>query len=176
MFRLAVADLDSPSYFVATAAVELGCFKDEGIDVELERIYGAHVGPERLHDGTLHFYGGPAYAATGAFPAWNGAKLLCALAQYSYWFLAVRADLDVKRGDVAALKGMRISSSLAGPVLSLKHMLTQAGIDLERDNVRIVPAPPSAGDADHPVRIRRLRPDRVRTQREQSIPRIIGRP
>jgi len=27
--------------------------------------------------------------------AWNGAKLLCALAQYSYWFLAVRADLHV---------------------------------------------------------------------------------
>src|SRR5215472_2751213 len=53
MFRLAVADLDSPSYFVATAAVELGYFKDEGIDVELERIYGAHVGPERLRDGTL---------------------------------------------------------------------------------------------------------------------------
>jgi hypothetical protein len=69
MFRLAVADLDSPSYFVATAAVELGCFKEEGIEVELERIYGAHVGPERLRDGTLHFYGGPAYAATGAFPA-----------------------------------------------------------------------------------------------------------
>src|SRR6516164_5972439 len=129
MFRLAVADLDSPSYFVATAAVELGCFKDEGIEVELERIYGA--------------YGGPAYAATVAFPAWNGAKLLCALAQYSYWFLAVRADLQVKRGDVAALKGMRISSSLAAPVLGLKHLLTQAGIDLERDNVRIVPAPPS---------------------------------
>ena len=116
MFRLAVADLDSPSYFVATAAVELGCFKDEGIEVELERIYGAHVGPERLRDGTLHFYGGPAYAATVAFPAWNGVKLLCALAQYSYWFLAVRADLQVKRGDVAALKGMRISSSLTGPV------------------------------------------------------------
>jgi ABC-type nitrate/sulfonate/bicarbonate transport system substrate-binding protein len=144
MFRLAVADLDSPSYFVATAAVELGCFKDEGIEVELERIYGSHVGPERLRDGTLHFFGGPAYAATSAFPAWNGAKLLCALAQYSYWFLAVRADLHVKRGDVAALKGMRISSSLSTPVLSLKHLLTQAGIDLERDNVRIVPAPPSA--------------------------------
>ena len=48
----------SPSYFVATAAVELGCFEDEGIEVELERIYGAHVGPERLRDGSLHFYGG----------------------------------------------------------------------------------------------------------------------
>jgi len=103
MFRLAVADLDSPSYFVATAAVELGCFEDEGIEVELERIYGAHVGPERLRDGSLHFYGGPAYAATGAFPAWNGAKLLCALAQYSYWFLAVRADLHVSSSPTSPL-------------------------------------------------------------------------
>ena len=37
MFRLMVADFDSPSYFVAIAAVELGFFKQEGIDIELER-------------------------------------------------------------------------------------------------------------------------------------------
>ncbi len=36
MLRLMVADVDSPSYFVATAAVELGFFKEEGIDIELE--------------------------------------------------------------------------------------------------------------------------------------------
>jgi NitT/TauT family transport system substrate-binding protein len=144
MFRLMVADFDSPSYFVAVAAAELGFFKQEGIDVELERLYGAHDGAERLREGTLHFFGGPAYAATKAFPAWKGAKLLCALAQYSYWFLAVRADLDVKRGDLAALKGLRISSSMAAPVLGLRHMLSESGIDLERD-VRIVPAPPAHG-------------------------------
>ena len=140
MFRLSVADLDSPSYFVATAAVELGCFKAEGIDIALERAFGARNGPERLRDGTLHFFGGPAYAATRAFPAWQGAKLLCALSQYSYWFLAVRADLDVKRGDVGALKGLRISSSMELPVLGLRHLLAEAGIDIERDQVRIVPA------------------------------------
>jgi NitT/TauT family transport system substrate-binding protein len=142
MFRLSVADLDSPSYFVATAAVELGFFKKEGIDVELERTFGARTGPERLRDGTLHFFGGPAYAATRAFPAWKGAKLICALAQYSYWFLAVRADLALRRGDVGALKGLRISSSMESPVLGLKHLLVEAGLDANRD-VRIVPAPPT---------------------------------
>jgi ABC-type nitrate/sulfonate/bicarbonate transport system substrate-binding protein len=146
MFRLVVADLDSPSYFVATAAVELGFFKQEGVDVEIEPVFGAEVGPNRLRDGTLHFFGGPAYASIKAFPAWKGAKLLCALSQYSYWFLAVRADLDVKRGDLAALKGLRISSSLAWPIMGLKHLLAEAGIDLERDNVRIVPAPSMVGN------------------------------
>ena len=100
MYRLSVADLDSPSYFVATAAVELGFFKDEGIDIELERVFGARNGPEKLRDGTLNFFGGPAYAATRSFPAWKGAKLLCALAQYSYWFLAVRHDLLCRKDDI----------------------------------------------------------------------------
>ncbi len=143
MFRLMVADLDSPSYFVAVAAAELGYFEQEGVDIELERSYGAHNGAQRMRDGTLHFYGGPAYAAVSAFPAWNGVKLLCALSQYSYWFLAVRADLDVKRGDLGALKGMRISSSMAAPVFGLRHLLADSGIDLERDNVSIVPPPPA---------------------------------
>jgi NitT/TauT family transport system substrate-binding protein len=146
MLRLAVADLDSPSYFVATAAVELGFFKEEGIDIALDRVFGAADGPERLREGDLHFFGGPAYAATRAFPGWKGAKLLCALAQYSYWFLAVRADLDVARGDVSALKGLRIASSMAFPVMGLRHLLAQSGIDLERDRVQIVPGRPARHD------------------------------
>jgi ABC-type nitrate/sulfonate/bicarbonate transport system substrate-binding protein len=146
MYRLMVADLDSPSYFVATAAAELGFFKAEGVDIELERAFGAEIGPQRLRDGTLHFFGGPAYAATRAFPGWKGAKLLCALAQYSYWFMAVRADLDVQRGDVGAVRGLRISSSMAWPVLGLRYLLAQAGIDLERDRVQIVPAPSAQSD------------------------------
>jgi NitT/TauT family transport system substrate-binding protein len=146
MFRLMVADLDSPSYFVATAAADLGFFKEEGIDIELELVYGAKYGPERLRDGTLHFFGGPAYAATRAFAAWKGAKLLCALSQYSYWFMAVRTDLDVKRGDVNAVKGLRISSSTAFPEMALRYMLAQSGIDLKGDNVRIVPSPSTNKD------------------------------
>ena len=141
MYRLVVADLDSPSYFVATAAVELGFFREEGIDAEVEHVYGALSGPERLRNGEVHFMGGPAYMATRAFPGWKGAKLLCALAQYSYWFLAVRADLNVKRGDLGALKGLRISSSTAFPEVGLRHLLKHSGIDLERDKVSIVPMP-----------------------------------
>lgn len=141
MYRLVVADLDSPSYFVATAAVELGYFREEGIDAEVERAYGALNGPERLRNGEIHFLGGPAYMATRAFPGWKGVKLLCALAQYSYWFLAVRAGLDVRRGDLNALKGLRISSSTAFPEVGLRHLLKQAGIDPERDRVSIVPLP-----------------------------------
>jgi NitT/TauT family transport system substrate-binding protein len=143
MFRLSVADLDSPSYFVAVAAAELGFFKQEGVDVELIREFGAKTGPERLRDGTLHFFGGPAYAATRAFPGWRGAKLLCALSQYSYWFLAVRADLDVKRGDLGALKGLRISSSMEWPVLGLRHLLAESGLNVKQGEVQIVPAPPT---------------------------------
>jgi NitT/TauT family transport system substrate-binding protein len=143
MFKLSVADLDSPSYFVATAAVELGFFKEEGVEIELIRAYGGPVGPERLRDGELDFYGGPAYAATRAFPDWKGAKLLCALAQYSYWFLAVRADLVATRGDLAALRGLRISSSMEAPVHGLRHLLTESGLDLARGDAEIVPAPPT---------------------------------
>jgi NitT/TauT family transport system substrate-binding protein len=146
MYRLLVADLDSPSYFVATAAVELGCFKQEGIDVELVRDYGAEKGPDLLRDGMVHFLGGPAYVAIRAFPNWKGAKLVCALSQYSYWFLAVRADLDVKRGDVNALKGLRISASQPWPEMGLRYLLADTGIDPERDDVRIVPPPTSVDE------------------------------
>src|SRR5690349_13410569 len=148
MLRLMVADVDSPSYFVATAAVELGFFKEEGIETELELVYGARSGPERLRDGTLHFFGGPAYAATRAFPAWKGAKLLCALSQYSYWFMAVRADLKIKRGDLNAVKGLRIACSPTFPEMGLRYMLAEAGIDRARDNVRIV-ASPTANGQEH---------------------------
>ena len=67
--------------------------------------------------------------------------MLCALAQYSYWFLAVRADLNARRGDIGALKGLRISSSTAFPEVGLRHLLRQTGIDVERDRVSIVPLP-----------------------------------
>lgn len=136
MYKLMVADVDSPSYFVATAAVKLGFFQAEGVDIEFVPEYGARSGPEKLRDGSIHFFGGPAFAATRAFPMWKGAKLLCALSQYSYWFMGIRKDIDIARGDLAALKGLRISSSFAFPRVALQHMLTQAGVNL--DDVQIV--------------------------------------
>lgn len=136
MYQLMVADLGSPSYFVATAAVCLGFFKEEGL--EMGRVEGTLRSSEVLNDGSVQFLGGPAYLTLHSYPNFEGVKLLCALSQYSYWFMGIRADLDVKRGDIGALKGLRISSSQSSPGQGLRHMLAESGIDLERDNVTIV--------------------------------------
>jgi NitT/TauT family transport system substrate-binding protein len=141
-YRLVVADLGSPSYFVSTAAVALGFFEREGI--EMAPVVGsedAEQSTQGLNDGSAHFFGGPSYGSLKTFPNFQGVKILCALAQYSYWFMGIRADLDVKRGDLHALKGLRISSSQSSPGQGLRHMLAEAGIDLERDNVNIVKSP-----------------------------------
>src|SRR5262249_31563050 len=107
MFKAKVVDLGSPSYFVLTAAVELGFFEQEGIPIG--RVEGSLTGPREMKDGALDFLGGPAYSALHAFPAFEGAQLLCALSQYSYWFMGIRADIDIKRGDIGALRGLRIA-------------------------------------------------------------------
>ncbi len=105
-----------------------------------------------MREGKLDFIGGPAFVALRAFPEWKGVKLLCALAQYCYWFLAVRRDLDVKRGDLAALKGLRISAAMSDPDKLLRHLLTEAGLDLARDKIAIVPPPPTYGDKGYMAR------------------------
>jgi NitT/TauT family transport system substrate-binding protein len=150
MFRIWVPDLDSPSYFVAVAAVDLGLFKQEGLDVEF--VYKATDGPERMRDGNLELIGGPAYAATRAFPGWKGVKLLAALSQYSYWFLALRADIKASRGDLQALKGLRICAAESWPMIGLRYMLADAGFDLARDDIRLVPPPPAYGDKGYMAR------------------------
>jgi len=144
MFKIWVPDLDSPSYFVAVAAVDLGFFKEEGVDIEF--VYNTKQGPELMLDGKVDFIGGPAYAATRSFPGWKGVKLLCSLSQYSYWFMAVRKDLNIKRGDLQALKGLRISAATSWPGMGLRFMLAEAGFDLEHDNIKLIPPPPPYGD------------------------------
>jgi NitT/TauT family transport system substrate-binding protein len=136
--KVTVSDVVSPSYFVATAAVELGFFKGEGVDAEF--VHPPLNVSEALRDGALDFVGASPYLSLSAFPGWRGGKTLCALSHYTYWFVAVRADLHAKRGDINALKGLRIS---AAPQVGLtfKRLLEEAGMDMERDNVRIVPPP-----------------------------------
>ena len=136
--RLTVSDVVSPSYFVATAAVALGFFKEEEVDIEL--VPTPSSASQALRDGDIDFIGGSAYTTFSAFPEWQGAKVLCALAHYTYWFLAIRADIPAQKGDLSAVKGRRISAA-AGPGMALKHLLVHAGIDLERDNVQVVPTP-----------------------------------
>src|SRR5262247_2003949 len=141
--RVAIPDMVSPSYFPAIAAVELGFFEKEGLDASVELIFPVTRTYEELREGRIAFVGGAAHAALYAFPDWRGCKLLCALSQNMYWFLVVRADLGVARGDLAALKGLRIGAA-PGPVDGLKRLLVESGIDPERD-LTIGPVPGTAG-------------------------------
>ena len=136
--RLTVSDAISPSYFVAIAAVQLGFFREEGVDMEF--VFTPADPSQALRDGVVDFYGGSPYTGLHRFPGWRGGTILCALSQYTYWFLAVRSDIKCERGDVSAVKGLRVSASVL-PGLTMKRVLEEAGIDLKRDNVRIVPSP-----------------------------------
>jgi ABC-type nitrate/sulfonate/bicarbonate transport system substrate-binding protein len=75
-----------------------------------------------------------------AFPEWQGVKLLSALAQGIYCLVVMRSDLDVTAGDINAVRGRTIA---AAPLVEtpLRLMLSESGIDLDRDGVRIVETP-----------------------------------
>jgi len=66
------------------------------------------------------------------FAGWKGAKLCVALSQGTPWLLTVRADLAAARGDIDALRGLRLTAA-AGPDLAFRQMLRSAGLDPERD-------------------------------------------
>ena len=140
MATVAVPDLVSNSYFPAIAAIELGFFREEGLDASHELIFPNYKAYEALRDGRVDFVAAPAHVALRAFPQWQGCKLLAALAQGMYWLLVLRADLAATPGDVNAVKGRLIG---AAPMveLGLKQLLIDAGIDLARDGVRIVGVP-----------------------------------
>src|SRR5216684_9139815 len=132
----------SPSYFPAIAAVELGFFRTEGLDATIELLFPVTRTFEELREGRLDFVGGAAHAPLYAFRDWTGCKLLCALSQDMYWFLVVRKGLGLSRGDLRALKGLRIGAA-PGPADGLKRMLVESGIDPERE-VSIAPVPGAA--------------------------------
>jgi ABC-type nitrate/sulfonate/bicarbonate transport system substrate-binding protein len=142
--KLAVPDMISNSYFPAIAAIELGCFKQEGLDVSLELIFPVDKSYAALRDGTVDFVGGSAHSALAAFPQWQGAKLLCAQGQGMYWFLVMHKDLGAKRGDLDVVKGRSIGAA-PWVEMGLRRLLIEAGIDLTRDGVKIAPVPGAQG-------------------------------
>src|SRR5579872_4925106 len=103
--KLAIPDLISNSYFPAVAAVELGFFRDEGIEASVELVFPVDKAYAALRDGAVDFVGGSAHSALAAFPEWRGVKLLCAQAQGMYWFLVMHKDLGARRGEIASVKG-----------------------------------------------------------------------
>jgi NitT/TauT family transport system substrate-binding protein len=141
--KIAVPDLVSNSYFPAIAAIQLGFLEREGLHVTLEHIFPVTTCLERLRDGELAFVAGTAHAVPQVFPGGQGAKILAALAQHMYWLLVLRSDLGASRGDVEAVKGLRIG---AAPMVEqgLRGLLIDAGVDIERDEVTIMPVPGSS--------------------------------
>src|SRR5439155_1258725 len=75
-----------------------------------------------------------------AFPNWKGAKLVVTLSQGTPWLLVLRADLPARRGDVGAVKGLRIGAA-PGPDRAFMRLLHEAGIDPVRDGVSVAPVP-----------------------------------
>ena len=143
--RIAVPDLISNSYFPVIAAVELGFFKSEGLDIKkVELLFPVPKTMEALRDGELDLAVGSAHATLAAFPDWKGARLLVALAQRMYWFLVLRSDLRPRRGDISAVKGLRIGAA-PGPDLGLHRLLAESGIDEKNNNVEIMPIPGATG-------------------------------
>ena len=135
-YKVALPDLVSNSYFPAIAAVELGYFKEEGIDAEIELIFPVPDSFVALRDGKCDFVAGSAHAPLWAFPRWKGSKVLCALSQGMYWFLVLRHDIDIERGDVNGLKRLRLGAA-PGIDVGLRQLLITAGIDAESENITI---------------------------------------
>jgi ABC-type nitrate/sulfonate/bicarbonate transport system substrate-binding protein len=142
--KLAIPDMISNSYFPAIAAIELGMFKAEGLDVAMEMIYPVDKCYAAMRDGAVEFVGGSAHSALAAFPEFQGVKLLGAQAQGMYWFLILHKDFGAKRGDIAAVKGRSIGAA-PWVEMGLRRLLAEAGIDLARDQVKIAPVPGMQG-------------------------------
>jgi ABC-type nitrate/sulfonate/bicarbonate transport system substrate-binding protein len=130
--RIAAVDLISNTCFPALAADELGFFKDEGLDVriELAAMLGATKALRAGHADAM--IAGSVHDVLTEFPDWNGVKIAVALSQGTPWLLTVRADLPAQRGDLNALRGLRLTAA-EGPDLALKQMLLGVGIDPSRD-------------------------------------------
>ena len=144
MLRIAVPDLVSNSYFPIIAAVEMGFFQQEGFDASVDLLFPIPKTFEALRDGALDFVVGSAHATLLAFPEWQGAKLLAACGQHTYWFLVIRSDLNPQHGDLSVVRGLRIGAA-PGVNLSLQRLLVEAGIDPDKNGVQIMPIPGAAG-------------------------------
>jgi ABC-type nitrate/sulfonate/bicarbonate transport system substrate-binding protein len=130
--RIAAVDLISNTCFPALAADELGFFRDEGLDAHIELV-SAMGSTRALRDGSADaMIAGSVFDVLTEFTDWQGAKLCVALSQGTPWLLTVRTDLDVARGDIRALRGLRFTAA-EGPDLAFKAMLRSGGLDPESD-------------------------------------------
>jgi NitT/TauT family transport system substrate-binding protein len=137
--RIATPDLVTNSYFPALAAEELGIFREEGLDARIELLPSLEA-VNALRDGVVEFVAGGAHTMLLAFPRWRGAKLVVTLSQGTPWLLVLRADLPARRGEISAVKGLRIGAA-AGPDRAFLRLLAEVGIHPTRHDVTIGPVP-----------------------------------
>jgi NitT/TauT family transport system substrate-binding protein len=139
MIRIATPDLVTNSYVPALAAEELGLYREEGIEAHVELLPSLDA-VKALRDGGVDFVAGGAHTTLLAFPGWAGAKVAVTLSQGTPWLLVLRADVPARRGDIAAVKGLRLGAA-PGPDRALLQLLSDAGIDPRRDGIAIAPVP-----------------------------------
>jgi NitT/TauT family transport system substrate-binding protein len=163
MLRIAVPDLVTNSFVPVLAAVDLGFFREEGLDASVELLSPLSATFAALRQGDVDLVAGAAHSTLSAFPNWRGAKLLAAVSQHLFWVLVVRKDLGAARGDLDAVKGLRIGGAggvgadeeaveLAGDVAlqaADDRALGQSGGHAARDV--------GAGAGSHPIRPRASR-------------------
>jgi ABC-type nitrate/sulfonate/bicarbonate transport system substrate-binding protein len=138
--RIGCVDLVSNGLFPVLAAEELGFYKAEGLDTHVEQVRDS-TGPAALRDGSIDAMAGVTHLMLKQFPRWEGAKLVIAIQQGTPFLLVTRVALHAKRGDIQALRGLRIASD-AGPIMAFQRLLIEGGLDPERD-VQIVNLPGS---------------------------------
>ena len=130
--RIAAVDLVSNTCFPALAADELGFFRDEGLDARIELV-AAMGSTQALRDGSADaMIAGSVFDVLTEFKDWQGAKLCVALSQGTPWLLTMRANFAASRGDIEALRGLRLTAA-EGPDLAFRAMLRSGGLDPERD-------------------------------------------
>ena len=139
MIAIATPDLVTNSYFPALAAEELGLYREEGIDAHVELLPSLDA-VNALRDGQADFVAGGAHSTLLAFPGWQGAKVVVTLSQGTPWLLVLRTNLNARRGDIGAVKGLRIGAA-PGPDRAFLQLLSAAGIDPVRDGIAIAPVP-----------------------------------
>lgn len=162
VLKLAVPDLVSNSYFPAEAAVELGFFREQGIDVSLQLIFPVNKAYEALREGEIDIVAGSAHSALAAFPDFRDVRLLCAQSQGMYWFLVMHSDFAGVRGDLSVVRGKRIGAA-PWVEMGLRQALAEAGIDIEAEGVKIapVPAPPDGGTVNFGLNAARALEERL---------------
>ena len=97
-FKIAVPDLISNSYFPAIAATELGIFRDQGLDAEIQLIFPVSKAYEALRAGEVDCVAGSAHSALATFPEWRG--VAAPWVDLGLKQLVVAAGLDEARDNI----------------------------------------------------------------------------